>query len=433
MSFVVAIDGPAGTGKGTITEIISKRMNLVNIDTGATYRCVTLAMIERNIKLEEIEKIKELLKEIKIEIKVIKGKQVFFLDGKDVSSKIRTKEVTQLVSPVSSIKEVRYALTEIQRKMAEKKDVIMEGRDIGTCVFPKAEVKIYLDAEEEERVKRRYKQNKEKNIEMTYEEVRKNIRARDKNDREKEVGALKQANDAIYIDTTNMSIRQVSKTVEKIINDKKKEIKEDENAYRIRKDTKEKQVERTITTAILSFLFKTYYRVKETGKENIPETGGYIICANHVNALDALGIVLLNKRKIKMVAKHELFRNRIISWLGHLYDVIPIKREKQDIDAMKRCLKTIKSGEILAIFPEGTRNGLEKKQKVKSGAAYMALKTGAPIIPVGISGTFKPFSKITYNYGKPIDFSKNQDASQKPDTEEVTEEIMKNILELVEK
>lgn len=222
MSFVVAIDGPAGTGKGTITGLISKEMGLVNIDTGATYRCVALYAIRNNIKLEETQKIIDSLENIQIDMKNDNGEQKVFLNGEDVSKEIRTKEVTLIVSQISSIKEVRYKMVEIQRNLAKGKNVIMEGRDITTVVFPNANVKIYMDAEESERAKRRYKELQEKGIEMSYEEVLKNIRARDKNDREKEVGALKIAEDAIYLDTTDLSIEEVKEKVKQIIEEKSK-------------------------------------------------------------------------------------------------------------------------------------------------------------------------------------------------------------------
>ena len=221
MSFIVAIDGPAGTGKGTITKILSKEMGLVNIDTGATYRCVALYAIKNNIKLEETDKIIKSLENINIDMKNENGEQTIFLNGEDVTTDIRTKEVTKIVSQVSSIKEVRFAMVDIQRKLAEGKDVIMEGRDITTYVFPNADVKIYLDAEEQERANRRYKEFKEKGIDMTYEEVLKNIQIRDKNDKEKEIGALKIAEDAIYVDTTNLSIEEVSNKVKQIIEEKR--------------------------------------------------------------------------------------------------------------------------------------------------------------------------------------------------------------------
>ena len=217
MSFIVAIDGPAGSGKGTLTHEISKRMGLINIDTGATYRSVALAAIRRGLTLENKQEIAELVDELNIEIKNIDGENRFFLDGEDVSKDIRSKEVTAIVSQVSSIVAVREKMAVLQRRLAEGKDVIMEGRDIGTVIFPNANVKIYLDATVEERARRRFIENQEKGIDTTYEEVIENIKMRDENDKNKEVGALKVAEGAIIVDSTNMSIEEMTDVVEKII------------------------------------------------------------------------------------------------------------------------------------------------------------------------------------------------------------------------
>ena len=148
------------------------------------------------------------------------SKDIVYLNGKDVTSRIREKDVAKIVSFVSSIKEVRFKLNEIFKKCAKSKKVIMEGRDIGTYVFPNAEVKIYLDATPEERAKRRYKQNQILGIDMPYEEILENIKIRDKNDMEKEIGALKKAEDAIYIDSTNMTIEEVVNKVIETIKEK---------------------------------------------------------------------------------------------------------------------------------------------------------------------------------------------------------------------
>lgn len=214
MSFIVGIDGPAGSGKGTVTKNVANKLGLINIDTGSTYRCVALEVINQKIPLEDKERIIEIAKTIKIEIETLSDGDKIFLNGKEVTKEIRSKEVTQIVSQISSIKEVRFQMVELQRKLAEGKNVIMEGRDICTYVFPNADVKIYLDASVEERAKRRYKENKEKNIDMTYEEVIENIKKRDENDKAKEIGALKKAEDSIVVDTTSLTIEEV---VEKII------------------------------------------------------------------------------------------------------------------------------------------------------------------------------------------------------------------------
>lgn len=215
MSFIVAIDGPAGSGKGTITKLVGKKMNLESIDTGAMYRCISLDMIRKNIKLDEIEKIENLLKTINIELKKDNGVDKFYLNGEDVTTLIRTKEVNEIVSQVSHILIVREAMVKLQRNIAQNLNIIMEGRDIGTNVFPDADVKIYLDASAEERARRRVKQNTEAGISSNYEEILENIKFRDNNDKTSKVAPLKQAKDAVYVDTTNMNIEEV---VEKIIN-----------------------------------------------------------------------------------------------------------------------------------------------------------------------------------------------------------------------
>ena len=163
----------------------------------------------------------------------------------------------------------------------------------------------------------------------------------------------------------------------------------------------------------------------------MPKEGAYILCANHINYLDAAAIVLFNKRKVNFVAKEDLFTHGILMWLGHLFDAIPIKRDMQDIEAMKRCLKVLKNGELLGIFPEGTRKGMEKNMKAKNGAAYMAIKSNVKVIPVGIHGTFKPFSKVYINYGEPIDLSEYKNNKDKLD--EATDKIMDNIVMLTKK
>ena len=429
MSFIVAIDGPAGTGKGTVTKILAKKFKLINVDTGAMYRCVALEMLNKGIKIEELDKIKEMLENITIDLKEENGVQTVFLNGENVTKDIRSKEVSEIVSPVSSIREVRLKMVALQRKMAEGKDIIMEGRDIGTYVFPTADVKIYLDADLEERARRRFQQNKEKGINMSYVEVLENIKKRDENDKSKELGALKVAHDAEVIDSTSKSINQVVREISEIIRKKKKDYKLQGKIYKIRKENAWKKFVRKVVKVFLSALYHIAYRVKITGK--VPEQGAYILCCNHINYLDAAAIVLFNKRKVNFVAKEDLFTYGILFWLGHLFDAIPIKRDMQDIEAMKRCLKVLKNGELLGIFPEGTRKGMEKNMKAKNGAAFMAIKAGVKVIPVGIHGTFKPFSKVYINYGEPIDLSVYK--NQKDKLDEATEIVMNQIKELVEK
>ena len=214
MGFVVAIDGPAGSGKGTVTKIVAERKNLISIDTGAMYRCVALDCINNGISPENIKGIEEILEKIKIDLKKENGNQKVYLNGKDVSEEIRSTKVNNLVSEYSAVKEIRDKITPTQQKMGIDQDIIMEGRDIGTVVFPNADLKIFLDCDVKERARRRFIQNQEKGIISTYEEILENIIKREKINSTREIAPFVKADDAILIDSTNLSIEQV---VEKII------------------------------------------------------------------------------------------------------------------------------------------------------------------------------------------------------------------------
>ena len=220
MPYVVAIDGPAGTGKGTVAKIVADILNLIYIDTGAMYRAVCVKALKNKIEPEELEKIEKILKDISIKLIRENDTQKVLLDGEDVTEQIRTPKVDSYVAKFAAIKQVREKMTPLQRAMRSEGNIIMEGRDITTVVFPDAEVKIYLDATVEERAKRRYKQNIEKGIDCTYEEVLKSIKERHILETTRKIAPLKKADDAVYLDTTKLSIEEVVQRIIGIINEK---------------------------------------------------------------------------------------------------------------------------------------------------------------------------------------------------------------------
>lgn len=213
----VAIDGPASSGKSTISKLIAKKNHFVYLDTGAMYRVVTLAVLKNQISLDDHRAIEQLVQTIEIGFSMQDGKQSVFMNGEDVTDEIRSVEVTRNVSAVSALKEVRTRLVHLQREIAENHSIIMDGRDIGTVVLPQAEIKIFLVASVEERAKRRFIENQEKGIEMSYEELVEDIRRRDHIDSTRKESPLKKAEDAIEIDTTTMIIDDVVKTVTALI------------------------------------------------------------------------------------------------------------------------------------------------------------------------------------------------------------------------
>lgn len=216
----VAIDGPAGAGKSTIAKIVAKEMGYVYVDTGAIYRTLALACIRNGLNAEDEQNISRICRSVKVELKYIDGEQVMLLDNENVNSLIRTEEVSRMTSSISVYKDVREQLIDLQREIAQKENVIMDGRDIGTFVLPDAEVKIYLTASAATRAKRRYDEQQAKGIECTLKEIEDDIQKRDYRDMHREIAPLKKAGDAVEIDTSEMTVNQVAEAIEDIIKER---------------------------------------------------------------------------------------------------------------------------------------------------------------------------------------------------------------------
>lgn len=192
-----------------------------------------------------------------------------------------------------------------------------------------------------------------------------------------------------------------------------------------------KEILRKIIKSILKLLVLIVYRPKIVGLENIEEGKAALICPNHVHALDSAVIVLTNKRKINVLAKEELFKNRFVRWLANIFGIYPVKKQNRSMESIKVSLKLLKNNELLMIFPEGTRNGMAKGVKAKDGAVKLAIKANVPIIPVGIQGDFKFFKKIKVNIGKPIYYNiSKEEANNREVLDKLTEELMKEIVKL---
>lgn len=212
--FNIAIDGPAGAGKSTIAKMVARRLGFIYIDTGAMYRAVALKMLNQQVNLEDMAQVDAVLIDTDIDLDYDReGNQQVYLDGCDVSLDIRTPEVTGRVSTVAAISSVRVALVELQRKMAARGGVVMDGRDIGTCVLPDAHYKFFLTASVEERARRRFIEMQQKGFEVDYQNLVADIQKRDADDSTREMAPLKQASDAILIDSTSMTIAQVADTI----------------------------------------------------------------------------------------------------------------------------------------------------------------------------------------------------------------------------
>ncbi|MCI8443607.1 MAG: 1-acyl-sn-glycerol-3-phosphate acyltransferase [Clostridia bacterium] len=191
-----------------------------------------------------------------------------------------------------------------------------------------------------------------------------------------------------------------------------------------------KKIGRGIVKGAIYAYCKIVYQVKVVGKENIPKEGAVIICGNHRSFLDPPLMEVTCGRYARFLAKEELTKNKFLALLGIVFDAILVKRDSKEVKAIKESLKTLKNGDCLALFPEGTRNGLEKGEAVKDGAAFFAVRSGAKVVPCGIKGGTKGNWKVTITYGKPLDYSQYKGTKEKAILDKITKEIMGNIIEL---
>lgn len=224
MSYTIAIDGPAGAGKSTIAKRVAKELSFIYVDTGAMYRAIALYFIKSGINPEETEKIESACPNIQVTITYVNGEQQVLLNGENVSKEIRQEEVGNMASKTSVNGCVREKLVTLQRQLAEKENVVMDGRDIGTQVLPNATAKIYLTASSAERAKRRYLELQEKGMQGNLEEIEADIIDRDHRDMTREISPLKQAEDAVYVDASFMTIEEVVSNVIRVFESKKQAV-----------------------------------------------------------------------------------------------------------------------------------------------------------------------------------------------------------------
>lgn len=213
MGYQIAIDGPAGAGKSTIAKIVAKNKGYIYVDTGAMYRAMALFVIKNNIDGKNEQAVIEAIPNAEVSIEYQAGEQVVLLNGENVNAYLRTEEVGNMASLTSKIPAVRQRLTELQKNLAENNNVVMDGRDIGTVVLPNANVKVYLTASSYVRAKRRFDELKAKGVDANLEEIKKDIELRDEQDMNREVSPLKQADDAILVDSSDMSIEEVANKI----------------------------------------------------------------------------------------------------------------------------------------------------------------------------------------------------------------------------
>ena len=390
--FNIAIDGPGGAGKSSVSKLIAKKLGIIYVDTGALYRAIALHMTSVGIDTTDKENVIRELKNVKLTLSFT-DRQILTLNGEEVGDKIRTPEMSMGASNVSAIPEVREFLLELQRKIAKKNSVIMDGRDIGTVILPDAELKIFLVASPEARAKRRFDELTAKGVETTFEAVLEEMNIRDKNDSTREVAPCVKAPDALLLDNSELTLEE---TADRIIKQLPVAIER-------------KQSKKTYMAAhkIIAPLVRFFMGVQIEGKENIPENGGVIVCANHIAVRDPILIAACFPRQIRYVAKKELFSVPIISSVIRALGAIRMDRKGNDVVALRSCTQLAKFGEAVALFPQGHRfPGVNPATTpLSGGAAQIAYRSGCDVLPVCIKvkkNKYGLFRKVTIVVGKVI-------------------------------
>lgn len=402
MGISIALDGPSGAGKSTIAKEVARTLGYVYVDTGALYRSIGLYAYRLGKKTNDASEVVPLLSEIKLELKYIDGTQRVIMNGEDVSEAIRAPEIAMAASGVSAIPEVREFLLELQRNMAEKHNIVMDGRDIGTVILPNAQVKIFMTASAEERANRRLKEHLAKGQEISYEEILKEINERDYNDSHRAAAPLKKADDAVELDTSNLDINGAVSAVLGIIDRKL-------NALRPARGMAP-AVNRFFYgffRGFALFLLRIVMKVRYEGLENIPKSGSYVIAPNHHTVFDPVAVGAKINNISAYMAKEDIFDYKIAHALK-IFHAFPVKRGKSDKSAIRTAIKWLDKGYNLTIFPEGTRSKDGKLGTFKSGVSFVASEANADVLPVGITRRKTRFGRtfLTVRYGKLIPYYK---------------------------
>ncbi len=383
---IITIDGPAGSGKSTTASMLAERLGLVYLDTGAMYRAVTNAVLEKNIDPEDEEAIVPVAESIELEFRKIGGGTNLYADGVDVSKEIRSPEVSSHVSPVSRHRGVRRAMVRIQRSIARGGGVVAEGRDIGSVVFPYAHVKIFLVADIDSRAERRRLQLQKMGMDQSLPEIRENILRRDEIDSSRSNSPLLRPAGALLVDTSSLTIEQQVGVIEEAV------LREAERLGRLKRvngtnEFASMRLYYRISHFAVRMFFRVIFGLRIVGGENLRYRECSVFASNHLSYADPLVAGCGLNREVSFVAKKELFRNRLFGWLIRTYNAIPIDRDEIDRAALKRISSELGSGRSILMFPEGTRSKNGVIGELKAGLGFIALHNGVSIVPMYVSGT----------------------------------------------
>lgn len=397
MHMTIAMDGPVGAGKSSVADDVAKALGILHLDTGAMYRAFAWYALQKGVSVEDEAALEALTHEAMPEVAYVDGAQRTSIAGQDVTDLIRTPEVSMATSTASKFAAVRKAMVARQQELAKTQDVLLDGRDIGTVVLPDAMLKIYLTAAPEARAQRRYDEMIRKGQETTYEEVLADVIARDEQDMNREVDPLRPAEDAQIVDSTDMNQQQVVENILMRVN--------------MKKGKKPKKTGKWLPLyryglPVVRPLMRVLFPMTFHNLENVQQDAPAIMISNHTSMLDPVALAMTNYRyHIRFLGKKELMKSPLIRWFFKWLDMIPVDRHNTDMAAIRACMKVLASGEMLGVFPEGTRHKEGVMEDLESGIALIALRSKAPLLPVYLTDKPRLFRRIHVYCGQVIPVS----------------------------
>ena len=435
---IITIDGPAGTGKSTVAKMLADRLKYEFLNTGAFYRAFAVhvknSIDDSNVDEKQLTK---LLASFSLEIVDDGMIKRYLLSKLDITESMNSSEISQLSSKISVYPKVRKAIVSLQREYASQKNIVAEGRDLGTVVFPKAQIKFFLTADAEIRAKRRFLeleecltsgQNKE-----SFEKILSEIVERDKRDSTRALSPLSCPEGAIIIDTTDLTADQVYHAMYQVVESHISKKKRFRNFLK-------SLFYKTVIHGF-RFIFSVFYRLKVYGLENLQEYGG-IIASNHVSFLDPPLLACSSRVQVHFLARESLFKIPILKNLIKLLSAHPIKGGVGDLGVIKIVQKLIGQKQKIIVFPEGTRSKDGKLQPLKKGVANIIVRTGSTVYPAYIHGAYEIwkkgkllpnlFGRVTIVFGKPIHSSKYALLDKKEAQEKITQELYSSLKNLHE-
>jgi cytidylate kinase len=405
----VTIDGPAGSGKSTTARGVAERLGYQYIDSGALYRAIAWRARENGVDPSDVEELGRLAAQSDLNLEFSGGRQRVWIDGTEVTDEIRQPEISEMASRIAREPGVRDALTRVQRGLAARGGVVLEGRDSGTVVLPAAEVKIYLTASVHTRAERRQKELALAGVEIPVEEVERDLEARDAQDSSREHSPLCKPEGALEVDTTGLSIAEQIDAVVRAVRTAAATWRLIPLRERLRRGIRDMRPVYRVSWCLLNMLgtLLVGFRVLVRGEAHFE--GGCIVACNHVSFWDPpiVGSAIL--RETRFLAKKQLFRNWFFGWLISAYNAVPIDRDRIDREGLKMAQNLLRSGRLLLIFPEGTRQKSGLLGKPLPGMGALAIGAGVPVVPAFVSGTrsfWKNFfrrGRLCVCFGEPVD------------------------------